>query len=435
MNWLLTALFTGIVAWFLAEGFVRRERMYQFPFLAGVMTFAFILPQLPGAASDKFLPEGDYARMMLVAILCMLSLRLGWSDRAAPFAMFRIAFSERRLLVVAALFSLAGAGFYYKLSHLPGDVSIGVQMSGLPVVYLFFARLLVYGLLIAVLCFVRRPSWAAFMIIMVDVGFYLERILITGKRAEAAELALIVLLPLWFVHRWLIPRWVMALAMVVGTVGMFSMAQYRDITRAEPGLPSLEELSQIDVIGNFNQLLDSGGQEIRNAVTLIATTDRTMELDYGAFHWNRLVFTFVPAQLVGADFKDSLRLPMPGPSRNYNPATGTTETGFVDAFQSFWYFGALKFFLLAYLMARIWSSAMEGQALGQFVYTLSIIPAMHAVSHETDWVMPVWVHMLIFLAPALYFCRVQPGGAPAARTAGAWPAQASTLFAAGYYRS
>ena len=155
MNWLLTWMFVAIVLWFLAEGFMRPDRIYQFPFLAGVMTFSFILPQLPAAANDPFLPEGAYAKTIFLGVLCLLALRLGWSSRARPLAMFEIAFSERRLVIVAALFSVIGAWFYEKLSHLPGDVSIGVQMSGMPVVYLFFARLLTYGLAIALLCAAR----------------------------------------------------------------------------------------------------------------------------------------------------------------------------------------------------------------------------------------------------------------------------------------
>ena len=88
MNWLLTWMFVAIVLWFLAEGFMRPDRIYQFPFLAGVMTFSFILTKLPAAANDPFLPEGAYAKTIFLGVLCLLSLRLGWSSRARPLAMF-----------------------------------------------------------------------------------------------------------------------------------------------------------------------------------------------------------------------------------------------------------------------------------------------------------------------------------------------------------
>ena len=78
-----------------------------------------------------------------------------------------------------------------------------------------------------------------------------------------------------------------------------------------------------------------------------------------------------------------------------------------DAFQSFWWFGALKFLLLAYLMRRLWNTAMGGYAAAQIVFILSIVPAMHSISHLTDWVLTVWVHMALFLAPALYLVSMR----------------------------
>lgn len=402
MTWILVLVTLALIV----EGFVFRERFYQFPFLAAMMTFTFILPQAPGVSIDPFLPEGGYVKVCVVAVLALLLLRIGWSQRREPPASLNQVYSENHLLVAAAAFSVIGAYFYVKLSSLPGDISVGVQMSGAPVMYLFFARLLVYGLTIAVLCFVRRPSTAAGLIIAVDVSLYLERILITGKRAETLELALIFALALWFYRGWLVPRWTVLLLLVAGIFGTTSMADYREITRRNASF-EWGEIQKIDVVDNFNKLLKSGGPELRNAVVRIDHIDRTLEFDYGAAHWNRLVFNYVPAQLVGTTVKDSLMLTTPSLGRDYHPLTGTTETGMTDAFQSFWYFGALKFMLLAYLLNLLWASANAGSTTAQIIYILSIVPATHAISHNTDWVLNVWVHMVLFLLPVLFVARLR----------------------------
>jgi hypothetical protein len=198
----------------------------------------------------------------------------------------------------------------------------------------------------------------------------------------------------------------MALGILAGTFLMTSMGDYRQITRAASGFV-LNDIMEIDYAENFNETLERGGLEMRNAVQRIDEIDRRLEFDYGKFHWNRVVFTFVPAQLVGSKLKDALQFDTPKPSRDYNPLTGTTETGLVDAFGSFWYFGALKFLLLAWVMRRLWETAMAGEMLGQLVYMLSFVPAMHAISHQTDWVIPVWIHMAIFLIPVLSLCRIR----------------------------
>ena len=406
MNISLTWIFVGLVAWFLAGGLLfKAERMYQFPFLAGVMTFGFLLPQIPALMHDPFLPSGAYAKTMLMGILSLLMLALGWRMTNRPIGMLRMSFSERRLIWAAVLLSAFGAVFYFLLSRLPGDISIGMQMTGMPVVYLFFAQLMPYGLAIALLCFARRPSWLALSIIIFDLIFYLDRILVTGKRAEAIQLLLMILLPFWFYHRLVVPRILMALGILAGTFLMTSMGDYRQITRAASGFV-LDDIMQIDYAANFTETLERGGLEMRNAVQRIDEIDRRLEFDYGKFHWNRVIFTFVPAQLVGAKLKEALQFDTPKPSRDYNPLTGTTETGLVDAFASFWYFGAFKFLLLAWVMRRLWETAMAGEMLGQLIYMLSIVPAMHAISHQTDWVIPVWIHMAIFLIPVLWLCRI-----------------------------
>nr|WP_255599921.1 hypothetical protein [Afifella sp. IM 167] len=395
-----------LTAAFLAQGFYRPRRFYEFPFQAGAMLFTFLLPQLPGILGDPSVPEADFTRALGFAIVCLLLLQIGWTRGQKPLGIFRQAFDERRLLQAAGILSLVGASFYYRLSHLPGELVVGVQVTGLPVVYLFFARLMTYGLVIAFLCFARRPSWPAAIVIAFDLFFYLERIVITGKRAEATELTMIVLLSLWFHRGWVVPRWVVTLGLVAGLIATSSMGDYRQVTRANDG-PVASEIMAIDIFDNFNTLLRDGGEEMRNAIKRLSDKSRDLELDFGSLHWNALVFNFVPAQLVGQDVKNSLMINLPPPARGYEPLTGTTEMGFSDAFQSFWYFGALEFFLIAWLLARIFASAREGWASAQIFYILSIVPATHAISHVTNWVLQVWVHMTVFLVPVLLYAAVK----------------------------
>lgn len=407
MNVSLTWIFIGLVMCFLASGLLfRPERMYQFPFLAGVMTFGFLLPQIPALMHDPFLPAGAYAKTLFMGSLSLAMLAVGWTIIKRPIGFMKMSFSERRLLWAASTLSVAGSIFYFLLSRLPGEISIGVQMTGIPVVYLFFAQLMPYGLAIALLCFARKPSWIASCVIIFDLVFYVDRIIVTGKRAEAIQLVLMILLAFWFYRRVVVPRSLMLFGILAGTFLMTSMGDYRQITRAASGF-LVENIMAIDYAENFNETLARGGLEMRNAVQRIDEIDRQLQFDYGKFHWNRVIFTFVPAQLVGANVKEALQFDTPQPSRDYNPSTGTTETGLVDAFASFWYFGSLKFLILAWAMRRIWETAMSGEFLGQLIYILSIVPAMHAISHQTDWVIPVWIHMEIFLIPVLYFCRIR----------------------------
>ena len=405
LTWILVATSLALVGW----GMTARSRIYQYPFWIGAVTIAFVLPQLPALVHDRFLPEGAYARTIAFTIACVAMCWIGWKAASRPFAFLNGRFDEKWLLGISAVLSLCGAYFYFVLSRLPGQEVVNVQMTGLPVVYIFFSRLLTYGLAIACLCLTRRLSWMALGVVAFDLVFYLDRVLVTGKRGETLELFLILALAVWFHRRLAVPRVVLLGCVVFGTLIMNSLADYRSMT-ADNNLPALDAVLKIDHLGNLQTVVEDGGMEMRNAMQRISFAAETMNFDYGKFHWNRLVFSYVPAQLVGPRFKASLMLEVPALARNYNPWTGTTETGMTDAFNSFWYFGALKFFLLAYVLGRFWQGAEAGQFLAQVAYILSIVPAMNAISHTTDWVVMVWVHMLIFLVPALVFARLSSVG-------------------------
>ncbi len=234
MNVLLTSMLCLTVALLLLWGMLAPARIYQLPFLIGVMAMSFLLPQLPGLMDDRFLPPGAYERMVAFTILCLAASWLGWSSTKKPVAFLRWNFAERRVLIVSAVLSVIGAYFYFKLSRLPGDLVVGVQMSGVPVIYLFVARLMTYGLALGVICLARRTSLFALAIVAIvafDLVFYLDRIVVTGKRAEAIELVAIFAVAFWFHRGWLAPRMVALAGVLLGTFLMNSMGDYRCASR------------------------------------------------------------------------------------------------------------------------------------------------------------------------------------------------------------
>jgi hypothetical protein len=401
MNDLITGILFFTVFALLAWGMMRSDRIYQFPFQVGAVTFAFILVQVPGLAHERFLPDSAFVKTIAFLIACLVMSWAGWASSGKPLTLFRLSFDERRLLIAAACLSIVGAYFYYALSRVPPELTIAVQMTGVPVIYVFFSRLLVYGLAVSTLCLAHRFSIAALGIVGFDLLFIFDRIIRSGSRADTTELIMIFALAWWFQRRRVIPRWLALGGLVIGTLLMNSVGDYRAVAKSDTS-STWTDIAEIDVVGNTTKVWNGGGEELRNAIYRLSYTDQVKQFDYGLSHWNNIVFAFVPAQLVGSDLKSRLMVKLPPQARNYNPSLGTTETGLADAFQSFWYFGAMKFFLLAYVMRRILASAERGEFAAQFVYVLSVVPAMHSITHKTDWVLMIWVHMLLFAAPVLW---------------------------------
>lgn len=406
METALIAILVVVSGVLLVAGLRRPEGAYHYPFLAAATFLGFIAPQLPALAIDPLLPAGAVARTAGFAILCVVACALGWHlppPKAVTATPWR--FDERRLLLVAGVLSAIGAYFYVKINNLPYEIKFSTY-TGLPVVYIFFARLLPYGFAIALVCCARRRTTASVGIVLFDVIVYADRIFVHGRRSEAADFVFLVALAIWFQRRRAAPRILSAFFVLAAALALTSTGDYRSITTARDPSP-WSAILEIDFAANFADVVAHGGNEVRNAVNRMDTVNETQGFDFGLIHWNVTVFNYVPAQLFGAEFKQSLMATLEGQvRRDYAPHPGTTETGLSDAFSSFSYLGILKFVLLAYLMRCLYEAAMAGSTAGQIVYALSLAPAMHAITHHTQWPYSAWVHMVLFLLPPLLLARL-----------------------------
>ena len=400
-----------VCACLVLQGLLSRHRIYQYPFLAGAVFTAFILPQVIGLSHDRFLPPDALESTLILAILSVIMCWLGAAVVQRPLPLFDWAYDDRRLLLMSAVLSAIGAYFYYALSRLPAEMLSNTQWTGLPVAYLFFARALIYGFALAVFLYARNRSKWALLIAACAAIFCLDRIIIGGRRQDLVEFLIILLMALWFQRGWCLPRSAMLAGIVIGALFINSVGEYRSATLNSEG-PKWDAVADIDFVGNLSSIAENGGAEVRNAAYSIAAVSRSMNLDFGLMHWNALVFAYVPAQLVGRDIKQALLITLPQPAIEeyaYRPALGSTWTGLSDAFQSFWFFGCLKFFAIAYIMQKLWMAAAGGNQTAQILYMLIPVHAMEAITHTTQNFVNPWIHIAIFLLPALMLARAKGG--------------------------
>lgn len=403
----LVIMFAVACLLLIAQGLFTRDGIYQYPFLAGCVFAGFILPQVVGLAHDQFMPPGAFEATLVLAILSAAMCWLGAWTAHRPLLAFDWDYDEHYLLIASAALSAIGGYFYYSLSRLPPEMLENTQWTGLPVAYLFFARVLTYGFALAVLLYARNGSRLALAVAAYGGLFYLDRIVFNGRRQDLVEFLIILLLAFWFQRGWRLPRSIMLVGMCAGGLLINSIGDYRSLSMGQSG-PQWDRIANIDFFGNFSQIAEQGGAEVRNAAYSIAAVSRNMEYDFGLSHWNALVFAYVPAQLVGSSIKESLLIALPEPSQDeffYKPAIGSTWTGLSDAFQSFWYFGCLKFFLIAYFMQKFWLAARGGNLTAQLAYMLVPVYAMEAITHTTQRFLDPWPHLAVFFLPVLLLSR------------------------------
>jgi hypothetical protein len=369
----------------------------------------FVLPQIPGLLHDRFISHSSLAKTLFLACLTLAMCGLGWTMGTSSRGRRDDHFNEMRLLHAAAALSLVGAYFFYKFGQLPDEERLRGMLTGTAVAYLFFARLLTYGFAIAILCLARRYSNFALCILLLDGAFYFERVVIAGRRQDAAEFFLIIALAFWFQRRWAVPRPAVLLGLAVIVAGLLGAGEYRQATYYG-NKTDWSAVMNIDLSQNWDRLMREGGGEMRNAVNVVDHIEETKNFDFGLSHWNNIVFSYIPAQLIGQQFKESLMFDLPDVfDVNYTlPFVGSTLTGFSDCFSSFWYFGSLEFFLIALIMGRIYIFALRGSMTMQVFYMLSLVPSMLTITHSTHEIVGAWIHMLLFLALVPWYAAVRP---------------------------
>jgi hypothetical protein len=402
----------GLLGW----GMRQKGRCYEFPFLAGGTFTSFVLPQLIGLRHNANLPPGGLDKTIIMSSLCAAMCYCGYRWRNQPWQSFSWQFNQRKLITASAVLVVIGAYFFFAISRLPEEVREISTWSGLPVAYLFFAQILSYGFALALLLFATTRSKLALAIGMCAAVFYLDRIFLAGRRGVALEFMFVILLCFWFGRRLALPRGVMLAALVIGTLALHSTGDYRAAANNRED-SRWDLIKNIAFLENLERQFNQGGAEMENAVYTIAAVDENTQFDYGAFHWNTLVFNYVPAQLFGPEFKNSLTLPLAEVDTymmyGHTPSPGSTFSGMVDAFGSFGYFGCLKFFLIGFILRRLYSAAMAGHLVPQLLYMLIITDALHAITHHTQWFVSPWVHISLFLFPALYLARRARASEPA----------------------
>jgi hypothetical protein len=420
MSFLLLLCLLVLLIFLMGGGMSRKAAIYEFPFLAGATFFSFIFPQLIGLRHDHDLPRFALEKTIIMVFLCAAMCRMGYSIRNQPLRSFRWPFDDGKLVVASGVLTLIGAWFFFQISRMPEDVKGATMWSGTIIAYHFFAAILPYGFALAVLLYFKRPSLASLSISLFGSLFYLDRIFISGKRGVTLEFLFILVLGWWFGRRKVLPKGLVLASILLGTLALYSTGDYRTRVKEENG-PKWQSVTEIPFLDNLKTLMTKGGEEMRNVVYVIEATERTSSYDYGLFHWNTLVFNYVPAQLVGEDFKKSLCFDLPNVAEDvfgYEASLGSTITGVMDCFSSFWYLGCLKFFFIAVIMRKIYQAACEGHFVAQLFYMLILTPALHTITHHTQWFISPWVHMILFLIPALYLARGVTGSRSLAEPSG-----------------
>jgi hypothetical protein len=400
----------------LAMTIQRPVRIFEYPFFMAFAFAVFIVPQafsLIRFSGD--VEDSSVDAVLLMSCLCLTacfvgyrlplgSMTMRWTTRAVDL---------KRLFQVGLVFIAISYAAGSLLSITDVQYADRGGMTGSATIILFFYELAYPGFAIALFCWFRRRSVARLAAVIAGTIPMLFS-LAAGRRENAAMLVLTIAMAFFYERRTQPPRLAIVAILVFSMLAIPSTGQYREYAVDSNWVGAL----QIDLVGNFQHFLSGDAiLELRNGAAVIESTSKTGHYDYGAAYWNQLVFRYVPAQLLGSDFKQALMLDSWDLTRNSATETGiplprgSTITGMGDTFQQFGWFGCVFFALMAVPFKSLWKASLAKEAIfARLLYVLTLTSGMRAVTHWTVDFLPGFLYVIIFLGAAALYANV-----PAAR--------------------
>ena len=367
-----------MIAW----GLWEKDRIYQFPTLAGVAWLGDIVPQAigilnnPQSVPSRSLSDGGLELALAMSVLCAGAGFLGYVIRPG-IATVRIptaVYSYDRLFISGCLLYVVAFVAFHRLAQLCGGYAsyflqggaYTLYWRGMPVVYSFFAQLVFPGLLLCLIAALNSRSvlqWAA-----VGVGCLLPlaNTVFLGRRQNTVVLLLILAVTTFFVRRWTPPHLVSVAAMILGALCVTLAPAYRANIRL--GIDS-GQFFDMDVQQRVTDKLEGRSTWVfENAVVQMAAVRRAGAYGLGTGLYNRFVQHLVPRLIVGDETKERMLIRAPDHRdltwRYYRWVTkyGTYSTGPCDAFREFWFFGAAVFYVIGRGFRVLWDRATCGRA-------------------------------------------------------------------------
>jgi hypothetical protein len=420
---LLVALSVAMVAW----GLLRRERILQYPTLAGATWLLYMVPQAlgvlrnPTSVPAMALEDGGLELALGMSVLCAL---MGWLGYMHPWGRkpakrFKVAqYSKVRTLQAGLVLLGVGLLGFHKLAGLTGgwaaffstEGSYALEWRGLPVAYVFFAGALfpaLFLLLVSALAGRNLVGWVgavAGALPLVASAVFLAR------RSQSVFLVMVVLLAVLFVRGWAPPRSVAIVGMLVTAVVVVAAGEYR---RYSPIGGDWGEIRYLDPKGMVQSVVGGEGySEFQFAVVQISATNRFKEFGLGRGFYNTLVANWIPRLLVGDAVKESFFIEGPDYGQQtfaayqWSPGYGSNPTGINNAFCEFWFFGALLYFGLGKGFRYLWDRAFITRDFAAMLFYACLSPlAMTTILGNLSGVPSDLLYVSLFVVPAIVYTR------------------------------
>jgi hypothetical protein len=408
MNWLLLYIFSGIAVAMIVPAIWRKDYRLQFPCLAGfTVLYQVALPMASLLKHPDEISQTAISRFGVMAILCLCAAWAGylWHQPRSNTAYYR--FNENKLIVGVFFLVAGGAYFAWKTAHTEADLDPETHnWTGTIVIYVTLAQTMRFGGIIAAILFFRTRKWVWLFIALPQLLYY-TYLFYGGRRSATGEAIVVICMLFFFYRKWVVPMWMM----IAGTFALALFCFNINVIRQTADDSLVERMQAIQATDPLESITTEGMAEKRtfveiyNAANYMEAKAKGGHYNCGLVYWNSLVFGFVPAQILGREFKNSLMIQLPDDTSmtGFTKAVGTCETGIAEVFMAFGYFGFGLFFVLGVFMRWLWEGAQKGSVLHQFLLMICTLRAVMSFSSQLWTIVNLLVSIAIFAGPWLWW--------------------------------
>lgn len=429
MTELLFLLNAALAGYLLVQGLWKRGGYLEVPFLSALVFAIWFLPQIYVLLDDITLPDGSVARVLVMSLLCLVAIAAGWKEGSAKLPARPIGenINIDRLVVATACATAFAMTMHIAVMAQPDEDRAVAQWTGPLTILAFFGQVRIPALVLSLVLLIRRRTIVTMALAAPNLFLYAVPILVYFRRAGVFEFVFSVLLVLYFLKGKAIPRALVFTGAVFGFLFINAAGELRglsggyalnEVGKIETRFPTLDELMAIDWFGMDRFRQGQYISEARNAVVYMQSIEEQGAIGFGSAFWDMMVHAYVPGQLVGFDFKQSLKVGydlilLALRSAGYETIPGATSTGFPVLYYDFWYFGALVYFFITRFLAQQFTRARAGSFESLTIYAVLLPQSIQGITHSGYQLLvyaplPVFVVWLTFRYARQPPQRVQP---------------------------
>lgn len=404
-------LMTGLALLFALRGILGQNRFFEFPTLAALLYLAYFVPQALAAERNPLLQayEPWVLWYYMSCSLIMLAIGFGIGRRLArKHAVGSQPPRQPTYLVVSGSVILAILGLLAinQVSNMSEAANaLGTSWTGEITAWYLLIQTTFFAFALSFIGYMRGERNKILLVVAVITLYSIGSMLGANvKRNLIAEVGLIIGGAWFFIKYRQPPRALLLIGCFLGMVLLHQVGAVRGYIQDERGT-AFDAIMEGVPFKEFKYFNYDQSPEIQQAMVDIYAARQSGRIEGPASLWNQTVHHYVPAFLLGREFKESLMFESPSAGEQYYrldafEREGATRTGFSNTFKSFSVLGVFVFMIMGIFMGWLFGMAVYGRMWAQFYYVLLLNDGLMAFTESTD---RFFATMPFVFATTIYF--------------------------------